>query len=363
MFSQVRIENFRGIKSLRIDGLARLNVFIGENGCGKTSLLESLMILGNRAAPQLLLTLAAWRDQPMASPQFDVPLRCFFFNLDPRVQISLGATGEHGDRGLEISAIFGDYGTSPAVGGQDEQKTGSSFEPGPPATTGEDRIGGVLYNILPRTSGGNMRAILTPQGLQPQPPFLVASGDPGAFYVHARRATSLNETANVLTDLAQERREEMLYKLLRTVNPKVRALWAGVRGGQTVVLADLGEQLRRMPIQLLGDGFCRICLIATGLAGRNAKMAIVDEIDSGLHYSTMPGFWQGVAAMCIQCKVQLFCSTHNEEMLRALVGAFPEGTNDVAVFRLDRQVDGGVKPTRYDVEMLRSAEKIGLEVR
>lgn len=34
-YETLKIENFRGIKSLEIDDLARVNLFVGRNNCGK----------------------------------------------------------------------------------------------------------------------------------------------------------------------------------------------------------------------------------------------------------------------------------------------------------------------------------------
>lgn len=41
MLEGIKIENFKSIESLRID-FGRINVFIGENGCGKSNILEAL---------------------------------------------------------------------------------------------------------------------------------------------------------------------------------------------------------------------------------------------------------------------------------------------------------------------------------
>ncbi len=43
MIRKVKIENFKSVQSLELE-LGRLNVFIGENGCGKTNILEAIAI-------------------------------------------------------------------------------------------------------------------------------------------------------------------------------------------------------------------------------------------------------------------------------------------------------------------------------
>ena len=45
MIRKVKINNFKSVQSLELE-LGRLNVFIGENGCGKTNILEAIAIGG-----------------------------------------------------------------------------------------------------------------------------------------------------------------------------------------------------------------------------------------------------------------------------------------------------------------------------
>ncbi|MBP8033873.1 MAG: AAA family ATPase [Bacteroidia bacterium] len=52
MFSKLKISNFKSITDLEIE-LGRFNVFIGENGCGKTNILEAVALLGAAKSNQL----------------------------------------------------------------------------------------------------------------------------------------------------------------------------------------------------------------------------------------------------------------------------------------------------------------------
>jgi|AntAceMinimDraft_5_1070358.scaffolds.fasta_scaffold23186_1 hypothetical protein len=45
MLNNIKIKNYRNLKSLSIEKLGRVNLIIGRNNTGKTSLLEGLQIL------------------------------------------------------------------------------------------------------------------------------------------------------------------------------------------------------------------------------------------------------------------------------------------------------------------------------
>ena len=63
MYSRISIKNFRGIGSLEVDGLRRINLIVGRNNSGKTSFLESLFLLGRAPDPHLPTRLGQMRGQ------------------------------------------------------------------------------------------------------------------------------------------------------------------------------------------------------------------------------------------------------------------------------------------------------------
>jgi AAA15 family ATPase/GTPase len=53
ILQDVTITNFRGFDSLEINGLSKLNLFVGKNNSGKTSILEALFLLIGMSNPAL----------------------------------------------------------------------------------------------------------------------------------------------------------------------------------------------------------------------------------------------------------------------------------------------------------------------
>jgi AAA15 family ATPase/GTPase len=50
----LEIQNFRGFRHLQIEKLGRVNLIVGKNNIGKSSLLEALELYARSGAPELI---------------------------------------------------------------------------------------------------------------------------------------------------------------------------------------------------------------------------------------------------------------------------------------------------------------------
>ena len=61
MYTEITIINFRGLKNLQIGDLQKINLFVGKNNSGKTSILESLFLITGSTNSQLPITINIFR--------------------------------------------------------------------------------------------------------------------------------------------------------------------------------------------------------------------------------------------------------------------------------------------------------------
>jgi putative ATP-dependent endonuclease of OLD family len=49
--STINIQNFKGVESLSVYLDPKLNIIIGENGCGKTAVIDAIRLMYNLGNP------------------------------------------------------------------------------------------------------------------------------------------------------------------------------------------------------------------------------------------------------------------------------------------------------------------------
>lgn len=77
-----------------------------------------------------------------------------------------------------------------------------------------------------------------------------------------------------------------------------------------------GEE--RVPIGSFGDGIWRIFALAVALSRVKGGLLLIDEIDTGLHYTVMTEMWKFVSEVCKEFKIQVFATTHSYDCVYSL---------------------------------------------
>ena len=79
-FKNIEIQNFRGIDQLKVDDFSRVNVFLGQNNSGKSTVLEAIHMLGEISNPEMLQNLNLIRTKNFYPTFSDVSY--LFHNID-----------------------------------------------------------------------------------------------------------------------------------------------------------------------------------------------------------------------------------------------------------------------------------------
>lgn len=107
----------------------------------------------------------------------------------------------------------------------------------------------------------------------------------------------------------------------------------------------------------------RMFVFALALANADNGFLLVDEIESGIHYSVQPDMWQLIFRIAQQLNIQVFATTHSWDCIEGFQNAVAkEGFDDGLVVRLEKHGDE-VTSTLFDARRLSIATNELIEIR
>jgi len=338
VLTSLEIKNFRTFKHLRIERLGRVNLVVGKNNVGKTTLLEALRLYGAYWPPATVASILDERNEIVGASEGSELLLLESLlhgrNVSEGSQILIRDAQVPSGRNLVATFVSG----NDAVDKGESKRNSSLAQPGrwalKIAVNGSEVT--VRANEISRyrsgfTNVGTMRVAGTP--------FLRGTMCGGA--TEAMMAAWWDELS--LTEA-----EDRILNALRLIAPIKRVGFVAdprVREHR-IAKASLEGQRQPVPMAALGDGVVRMFQIAVAMefAVTNREetfsLLLIDEVESGVHHTLHPGLWRFILQAARALDVQVFATTHSWDCLKGLAKATKEDveTNAEAI-RLE-QVEG-----------------------
>jgi predicted ATPase len=309
MITELRIENFRGFASLDLKNLKRVNLVVGENNAGKTSLLEAILLLC----------------EPQRVQQLPGLFRALQGNPDVRYFRWLLKDGASGGQGL-LSVKAGA-----------ENWAIHLSTPKVPDSAMTNRPAGQYIH-----HGASFRMWGEPRARRACRIISVQHRDPNSLVALVGKAHR------------KAGGEEALQRLLAKVDPRINKVRVdpGEDGNQVIVDIGLSELL---PVSQVGQGVYRLLAILADIIGENPDVVLIDEVENGLHHSIHKQVWAGLAETAEKLDVQIIATTHSGECLHAAHYAFADRKEyDLSVIQLFR-IETGVQGRVLDGEHIEAA--------
>ena len=101
-FDEIAIRGFRGLRDITLSGLGEVNILLGANDVGKTSILESVLLICGPSEPRLPITVQNSRNYGVGNID---DLKSIFHDLDLNGEVVIEAhlSGGRGYRRLTMS--------------------------------------------------------------------------------------------------------------------------------------------------------------------------------------------------------------------------------------------------------------------
>lgn len=354
MLRDLTIKNYRAFKDFSIDGLARVNLIVGQNNAGKTSFLEAVYLLVNQHSPSVLLELLDRRGEFASLP--DAPGRIeyqtsYLFNdfqlsverLRPNHMISISSQEEeYRSAQFMVTSRRSSFG-SPQPGLQIDASYSAPIEDAPLALDISEN-----YFFSSSTRFNTLRR------------------PPSRYHFVGTELSDLDYLSNLYNRILQNTSIEKhaIISTLQLIEPRIEDFH--FLGQQTPgrVLLELVDREGGIPLSSMGEGLRRILTLALHSLVSERGVLLIDEIDTGLYHGVQTDVWRFLIEIARHLNVQIFATTHSWDCVEAFQEALADSTdpNEGKLFRLQRRGDT-IYPVDYTVEQLGVAVRHAIEVR
>ena len=390
MLVNLKIKNFRMFESLEIERLGQVNLIVGKNNSGKSSVLEALRILARRGNAGLLNEIATGHDETsltrprddegVTAPDAELPYQHFFpnriFPASDGKPIRIGNLSD--DHFVSIEHVY--FVEELEVVDRD----------------GEE-VRRARRKIIPRKDlfGGN--GISTSQGLaittREGNEAFVDISDTGQYRLRSRytagsekeipvsfvptRFVPANYLASLWDSIALTENEEIIKNALAIIEPSIERLAfvkaemqsASIRARESerMAIVKLKKLLRPIPLNSMGDGMYRLMQLILCMFPAKNGIVLVDEFENGLHYSVQELVWRLIFDTAAKLNAQVFATTHSLDCITAFRNVALNYQNKGVVFKISRSElaadNGKTISTVLDDHELDQLIQAGIEIR
>ncbi|MBM7116562.1 AAA family ATPase [Archangium primigenium] len=361
MLKSLNVTGFRNLSSLSMEGLTRVNLLVGENNAGKTSVLEAIEILLLARTEPVVLTKGPRRRGEYMPPSRGEDNDETYLDLGQLFrggQTSVGATftleGELVPGPISTSCSIASVGAIPAPHGLSSGM--STIEVTVTSQPGSRRFS------LPLELSESRRP---PQLAFMSPPSENDAFDTSAVYFIGTRPVPPQVLGWMWDTVMLTPEEPKAIEALQIIQPDIERLaWLSSSGrGPVGMFVKLRQSDRRFPLGSMGEGISRLLFLILNLVESEGGYLLIDEIDTGLHYSVMVKMWKLVVETARRLNVQVFATSHSLDCIQALAGLYesePDVRNDISLHRIEK---GAAASIRYSADEILSAARHQVEVR
>ncbi|MCX5643298.1 MAG: AAA family ATPase [Phycisphaerae bacterium] len=336
MLSVLHIEGFRAFREYTVEDLGRVNLFVGRNNSGKTTVLEAAEILLAADSAAAVLGSPIRRGEMYVpahqegSGQFADASHLFYghaYEPGQRFRISGTESGNELWLTCKVDEI-GDYRTKVRFETLDLIDSWLDIE--------HSRNGGRSQHISLMPSGAvpleEVRQRRPKTSPEERPVSLIRAETPDA-----------DKLREFWGEIALSDEEPRVTESLRILEPRIeriafvptRSVYGSSSEGIYVRLSGVEN---RMPLGTLGDGVRHILALSVAVSRSRHGFVMIDEIDTGLHHSVMTEVWRVLITTAERLDVQVFATTHSLDCVRSLAwlaNTQPDLCKGVRMHRVD----------------------------
>ena len=358
MIKSISFENFRGLKGLELPELSQITLLTGKNNAGKSSILEGVFLLMDHALAESFVRINNYRGIYVRMEPSSLWAPAFYgLNTDISIRIqakiddelcSIIYSKDNNFIATDNTSVIQNTVNQFAITGKSNYtlkyhfKRSNYTEDGNFSTNGT----GLFRNITTSLPNNQIRPM------------------PDVAYINS--VTLFNGVENLVSDwlgkMELNGKKDKIVKALRYIEKDMSNLITITNQGQVQVYAKIADQT--LPVRLSGDGLYRLLYILLTIMANPDSIILIDEIETGFHYTMYETLWQLVAEAVVENNCQIIATTHSYECIENAISGINKAGFETrfCMYRIEHS-NGENRAIRYDEELARLSIDMNLEVR
>lgn len=388
MIKTLNIKNYKSLKNFSIEKLGRINLIVGKNNSGKSTVLECLRILAANGNQSIIDEIVeAHDDNILAQNRKTIDEGSIYvyeglftnrrFPVDDS-PIYIGTTNKR--KFVEISKVYF----------EDTEKEIKS-EKGSVIVSRERTV--YKESEIEKSSDLSEyeQAILVTTNQNKKRPVFITYNDRSAYYRRSRMPLkniakntpiSYIPTQFLSMDLLASLWDQAVLtpyftnvkKFLNIISEdfedlafiKVNRRTRGSDVERTGII-KLKGQAKPIPLNGMGDGVLRILQLVLGMFPAKNGFLLIDEFENGLHYSVQEKIWKLLFELAKEMNIQIFATTHSWDCIESFAKNAQNSAETSVLFRLGKSIlkndFGQTVATVFDQEDLYNLSQSDVELR
>ncbi|MEK8017402.1 MAG: AAA family ATPase [Candidatus Parabeggiatoa sp.] len=335
MINSLYIKNYKLFKELRIESLAQVNLIIGKNNVGKTSLLEAMLLFSEQqnvvqSLFKILRLRKLFSNAHLSSQQCLALLRTFFHNQSHTCDegIFIGANEQ---QGYLISLSHHDA---------------RHRQPILVIKQADETVEEIVLSGFQETLDG----ITSPESHQ----FVSTMNDDGDSFL-----------SKIWGQIALSEKEDYLIDALKIIDDNIERLaFIDDIANTKKAIVKLRDTQQPILLNTMGEGINHILRTLLALVHCENGYLFIDEFATGLHWSVQAALWKMIFQLSIKLNIQIFATTHSLDTVSAFQEIAKNDETDVAVIKLQSfPKKNKIKAVHFKSEDIMIAVEQNIEVR
>ncbi len=362
MISRLEVERFRGIKNLKVEKLNHINLFVGDNNCGKTSVLEAIQLLRTSGNLANVYGIARQREGMswMNSNSIYENFICMFPQDEEDLQIKI--TGICNNKNITY-VLSGNQRTVMIDMKEFDRFVARELQDFIVTDGHTEQFEGTISHVFGDVKKSENVKINRFTGMSGTP----ISEDEEFKIIYVAPFEHLK--GSIISQIVKnDGYKDICLKALQLFDPDIEDMM--------IFKSDIGnrpveylkhKRLGNMPLSTFGDGVKKVLVLSNAIAKAAGGILLIDEIETAIHKKYYDDIFRFVVKACKTFDVQVFITTHSLEAIDGLLATqdYEEQNTeeDISVITLKRDNSNTYSRVLPGREVARNREEFGFEVR